>query len=133
MARVTLNGLRSINFKVDARWLAKQVYIWSREHGAYWRPEGSGYTDDKAQAGVFGFEDAFERTKHCGREKLIEYIAVPRTPTTRPTGREGIAMRTGKDGRSYIELRDIYLRESFHAYRWFWAAWVILVVVWWFA
>ena len=81
--RVTLNGLRNAGFKVDARWLEKRVYIWSREHGAYWRAEAAGYTDDKAQAGIFGFEDAFQQTKHCGREKRIEYIAVP---VRRPVG-----------------------------------------------
>lgn len=76
--RVTLNGLRSIDFKVDARWLKRKVYIWSREHGAYWRPNAEGYTSDKTQAGIYGFEEAFDRTKHCGREKRIEYIAIPR-------------------------------------------------------
>jgi hypothetical protein len=78
--RVTLNGLRSIDFKVDARWLKRSVYIWSREHGAYWRQGAAGYTDDRNQAGIFGFEDAFNRTKHCGREKQIEYISAPKAP-----------------------------------------------------
>lgn len=39
-------------------------------------------------------------------------------------------MRTGKDGRSYIEVGDIDLRAGFHAYRWFWVFFGILVIVW---
>ena len=75
--RVTLNGIKRTDSYVSAKWLARKVRIWSREHGAYWRPDGKGYTDNKAEAGIFDFQDAFLRTRHCGREKQIEYIAIP--------------------------------------------------------
>jgi rare lipoprotein A len=39
-------------------------------------------------------------------------------------------MRTGKDGRSRVELRDIDLRAGFCAYRWFWLFYAALVVAW---
>lgn len=82
--RVTLNGIKRAGDKVFAPWILRKVYIWSREHGAYWRAEGKGYTDDEAQAGTFWFPDAYARTKHCGREKQIEYIAVPTGPVGTP-------------------------------------------------
>jgi hypothetical protein len=77
--RVTLNGIKRTHSGVSTKWLARKVYIWSREHGAYWREGGAGYTDDKAQAGIYDFQDAYLTTRHCGREKQIEYIAVPRS------------------------------------------------------
>lgn len=49
------------------------VHIFSDEHSAYWRSGGSGYTVHIPSAGVFTGRDAYERTKHCGKEKFIEY------------------------------------------------------------
>lgn len=57
-------------------WAGHQVRIFSREHDCYWRPEGAGYTTDGLEAGVYEFDDAFRRTKHCGPEKRIEYRRV---------------------------------------------------------
>jgi len=53
------------------------VWIWTGEHNAWWRPEGSGYTTDIRQAGVYQAQDAFDRVKHCGPEKKIKLVAVP--------------------------------------------------------
>lgn len=74
--RITLNGIKRTHSGPSTKWLARKVYIWSREHDAYWRPEGAGYTEDKAQAGIWDFQDAYLTTLHCGREKKIEYVAV---------------------------------------------------------
>lgn len=52
-----------------------KVRIWSKQWMAWWRPNGSGYTDDKAQAGIFDAEDAWRRVRHCGPEKRIVLIA----------------------------------------------------------
>lgn len=54
-------------------WDNCMVRIYSEEHGAYWRPEGAGYTCDGLEAGVYVFEDAFKCTRHCGPEKRIVY------------------------------------------------------------
>jgi hypothetical protein len=49
------------------------VVIWSGEHGAYWRPEGAGYTTLSAEAGRWTLASAYFKTKHCGPEKAISY------------------------------------------------------------
>ncbi len=54
-----------------------RVYIWSGEHGAWWRPECSGYTDAICAAGVYTMEYAWAKTRHCGREKKITYQEAP--------------------------------------------------------
>lgn len=60
-----------------AAWAGKLVYIWSHEHGAYWRVNASGYTTRITNGvGVFDFQDAYNRTKHCGLEKGIEFEEV---------------------------------------------------------
>lgn len=56
----------------------KFVHIVSDEWGAFWGPNGRGYTDDKQKAGLYSFDEAFSRTKHCGSEKRIRYlVALP--------------------------------------------------------
>ena len=42
----------------------------------------------------------------------------------------GFKMRTGKDGRSYIEMCDIDLKAGFSAYRWFWTLFAVLFLAW---
>jgi hypothetical protein len=39
-------------------------------------------------------------------------------------------MRPGKDGRSYIEFKDIDLVAGFRALRWFWVFYLIIVLMW---
>jgi hypothetical protein len=39
-------------------------YIWSMEHGAYWRPNGNGYTTDRSQAGIYTEAEAID---YCER------------------------------------------------------------------
>lgn len=53
-----------------------KVYIFSAEHGAYWRPEGAGYTTERDDAGVWEKEDAKRITSHCGSEKRIRLIPI---------------------------------------------------------
>lgn len=77
--RVTLNGIHRrglANWKGRERWLSKRVSIWSREHHAWWRPNGCGYTTKAEEAGTWSFADAYDTTKHCGPEKKIVYYAV---------------------------------------------------------
>jgi hypothetical protein len=52
----------------------KFVYIVSAQWGAYWRQNGSGYTDEKQNAGLYSIEDALRHTRHCGPEKRIVFI-----------------------------------------------------------
>lgn len=53
-----------------------RVRIWSCQWGQWWRPGGSGYTPDTAEAGVFTFEEAWGRSNHAGPEKRIEYVVL---------------------------------------------------------
>ncbi len=57
----------------------KPVRIWSDQWEAYWRPRG-GYTADGLAAGVFDFDDAWDRTHHCGPEKKIEFRLLDYVP-----------------------------------------------------
>lgn len=57
------------------------VLIWSGEHRAYWGSDGCGYYD-RAQVGIYEFEDAHRRTRHCGPEKQIAYERIG-TPITK--------------------------------------------------
>jgi hypothetical protein len=62
---------------------ANMVYIYSAQHGAYWLPNGHGYTNDKSEAWITTREEALARTGHCGPEKMIELL--PATPRSIPT------------------------------------------------
>lgn len=54
--------------------LAKRVVcIYSAEHRAWWLPNSSGYTEQLDEAGRYAGAGAYYLTRHCGREKLIEY------------------------------------------------------------
>lgn len=55
------------------QWVGRKVYIYSNEHEAYWRANGQGYTLNEEDAGEYQFEDAYDRTKHCGAEKRITF------------------------------------------------------------
>lgn len=50
------------------------VHIFSGEHKTFWREDGSGYTYDLDQAGIYTLKEAFERTRHCGPEKQIYFV-----------------------------------------------------------
>lgn len=50
------------------------VYIWSAEHGTWWRSNASGYTVDIKEAGLYVFSDAWQRSNHAGPEKKLAYI-----------------------------------------------------------
>lgn len=39
-------------------------------------------------------------------------------------------MKQDRDGRVRIEISDIDLRAGFHAMRWFWVSFAILLVLW---
>ena len=50
------------------------VRIYSNEHGAFWRGSGQGYTTREIESDVLSCYDAFEQTKHCGKEKHIQFV-----------------------------------------------------------
>lgn len=52
----------------------KLVYIYSYEHGAYWRPDRKGYTFHEEAAGIYTLQDAYEATGHCDESKKIWYM-----------------------------------------------------------
>lgn len=53
--------------------LSVPVYIFSEEHDALWREEGSGYTIHPDEAGVWTLEQAYALAGHCGPEKGIVF------------------------------------------------------------
>ena len=54
----------------------KNVRIYSRQWGSYWRHNASGYAERQEDAGVWRFESAWRMTRHCGPEKGIEFELV---------------------------------------------------------
>ena len=78
MNTVTVEQLKS-DPNLRAAWADKLVYIYSKEHGAYWRANGCGYvaptytTRITDEVGVFDFAQAWKLTAHCGPEKAIEF------------------------------------------------------------
>ena len=53
--------------------LSRKVYIYSGEHGMYWRSGRSGYSVQRDEAGVYAAEDAWDATSHCGLSKRITF------------------------------------------------------------
>lgn len=51
----------------------KMVRIWTGQWRAWWLPLGCGYTLNKDEAGIYDFDDAYSRTRHCDVEKQIIY------------------------------------------------------------
>lgn len=58
---------------IRRKWEGRKVCIYSTEHRAYWRPNGSGYTAIESEAGVYDFHDALRRTQHCDSSKGIHF------------------------------------------------------------
>lgn len=80
---ITLEALKAKSSPIVPAREAK-VRIYSREHHCWWRANGSGYSTDIAEAGIYTFEDAFARSHHCGPEKGIEYEVLPPEPPPLP-------------------------------------------------
>lgn len=74
MRRKLVSMQRKGGERTRAKMAGKQVWIWSAEHCAWWRPERCGYTVHRDVAGVYLFEDAWNATHHCGPEKRIEFV-----------------------------------------------------------
>lgn len=53
-----------------------KVRIYSAEHQAFWRGMGRGYTLNPEESEIWFCRDAVQKTRHCGPEKRIQYIAV---------------------------------------------------------
>lgn len=74
---VTLEEMKTDNELYNAAIrISAKVLIWSGEHEAYWREGCCGYTDQKSQAGVYVFEDAYDATKHCDPSKRIAFVVL---------------------------------------------------------
>lgn len=85
-ATATLRHIKRVgltNWKRREWWFGRKVFIWSREHCAFWRENASGYTICATSAGVYDFADAYSHTEHCGPEKKIEFIAARAQPEKR--------------------------------------------------
>jgi hypothetical protein len=52
-------------------------FIYSGEHGAFWRPRGAGYTHTRLEAGRYTRTEAERISRGCGTEKRIELVPVP--------------------------------------------------------
>lgn len=54
-------GIEPSDWIVEARRKdAKDFLIWSIEHGAWWRAEHGGYTEDVKEAGRYSFDEAID-------------------------------------------------------------------------
>lgn len=54
-----------------------QVFIWSAEHNAYWRPNGNGYTRRIGGAGLYDRVEAEEILRGVGPEKRLVIEELP--------------------------------------------------------
>lgn len=52
---------------------SREVYIYSKQWKAFWRPNARGYTDKPEEAWVLTLAEALEYTNDCGPEKKIFY------------------------------------------------------------
>ena len=72
-AGVTRYMLEDLRDEKAREKLAKErVLIYSREHQAYWRRSGQGYTDKRKDAGLFTFARAWELVHDLDKSKGIE-------------------------------------------------------------
>ena len=55
-----------------------KVIIWSGQWEAWWRKNGSGYTDNIKLAGIFSISEAWKRVNHCGPENRIILQSIDR-------------------------------------------------------
>lgn len=55
-----------------------RFWIWSSQWGAWWRPDGKGYSESINDAGIYEKDDVWIRVCHVGPEKRIVIIRVPR-------------------------------------------------------
>jgi hypothetical protein len=53
-----------------------EVYIYSGEHGMFWRSNRNGYASKKEAAGIYKAADAWDAVAHCGLSKQIQLIKV---------------------------------------------------------
>jgi len=51
-----------------------KVRIYSAEWELFWRGNGNGYTSDPSESNIWNCEEAFNKTKHCGAEKKIQFV-----------------------------------------------------------
>ena len=56
-------------------------YIWSFEHGAWWRWDGHGYSPDIAEAGIYPLEIAREIVAGANRYQPLEEPHEAMVPT----------------------------------------------------
>ena len=74
--KLTLSGALRYETARD-KWRGKKVLIRSREHGAFWRDKGAGYTVYVEAAGRYDFDDALSHTRHCDPSKGIVFYLAP--------------------------------------------------------
>lgn len=52
-------------------------FIWTDEHGAYWRPKSSGYTTRISAAGIYSRADFNRIARGVGPEKRLTFEPMP--------------------------------------------------------
>lgn len=62
---------KQVAYPKEVDFAGRVARIWSGEHGAWYRPDGHGYTADFADAGVFGAIEAQQIIQGLGPEKRI--------------------------------------------------------------
>lgn len=73
--RRTLVGMKR-NPGIKEKFKGKKVRIWSGQWRQWWRPGANGYSPLAEEAGIYEFDDAWDKSAHCGPEKKISYQIV---------------------------------------------------------
>jgi len=66
------------------------VLIWSDEHGAWWRPDGMGYTQRIEEAGLYNEDEAVQRWLNGGSD-FHHVVRLPKPRPPRPGSRRRAA------------------------------------------
>lgn len=101
--------------------MSDRVRIYSAQHGAYWCPNGHGYTSNPEEAWITTSEEARKVTDHCGPEKMIELWPVAEGWKTRKeleaeNARLRAALERNLQGfRNLLEVRRILGSDRYGA------------------
>ena len=81
----------------------QKVRIYSGQWKAFWRVSGQGYTENPEESDILDIDVAVAKTRHCGPEKQIQYVAVNTSTSSIPPSFRSEVERISND---YIPYND---------------------------